>query len=135
MFVDLSSLPERPYRGIGMRQRQLSPLRIHDVEINLVRQPLIKLYRLGVKANARGGEVIGANHRGITRRIAATQVGFLQHGNVRDAVILGEVIRGRHTMPPAADNHHVILRFEISGARQIGDLLKRVVFIQTEFQQ
>ena len=118
-----------------MRQRQLAPLRVHDVEIKLVRQPLIKLYRLGVKANARGGEVIGANHRGVARRVAATQVALLKHCDVRDAVIFGEVIRGRHTMPPAADNHHVIVGFEISGARQIGDLLKRVVFIQTEFQQ
>ena len=111
------------------------PLRIHDVEIKLVGQPLVKLHRLGVEANACGGEVVGANHRGVARRVAATQISFLQYGNVRDAVILGEVISSRHTVPPATDDHHVVMRLEISGAWQIGELLERVIFIQTEFQQ
>ena len=117
MLVDLGPLPKRPDRGIGMRQRQLAPLRIHDVEIKLVRQPLIELHRLGVKANPRGGEVIGANDRRIARRVAAAQVGFLKHCDIRDAVILGEVIRGRHAVTAATDNHHVVMRLEISGAR------------------
>ena len=135
MLIHLRPLPKGPDRGIGMRQRQLTPLRVHDVEIKFIRQPLIELHRLGVEANARGGEVIGANHRRIARRIAAAQIGFLEHRDVGDAVILGEVVGGRHAVPPAADDHHVIVRFEISGARQIGDLLKRKIFVQTEFQE
>ena len=116
MLVDLGPLPKRPDSGIGMRQRQLAPLRIHDVEIKFIRQPLIKLHRLGIKANPRGGEVIGANDRCIACCVAAAQVGLLEHRNIRDAVILGEVIRGRHAVSPATDNHHVIVRLEISGA-------------------
>ena len=133
MLIDLGTLSKRPDCGIGVRQRQLAPLRIHDVEIKLVGQPLIKLHRLGVEANACRGEVVGANHRGVARRVAATQIGFLQHGNVRDAVILGEVISSRHTVPPATDDHHVVMRLEISRRWQIGDLLEGEVFIEAKF--
>ena len=76
MFINLCSLSKRAHRRVGMRQRQLAPLRIHDIEVKLIREPLKQSHRLGVKTHTLWGQVIGANHRRITRRIATAQIGL-----------------------------------------------------------
>ena len=50
-------------------------------------------------------------------------IAFLDHGDIGDAVLLGEVIGGGEAVAAAADDHHVVGGLG-SGSRQIGFQLR-----------
>src|SRR5947209_283517 len=77
-------------RCVGVRQREMPALGIHDVEVELVAESLKKRNGLRVERHSLDGEIIGAHDRGIAPRVAAAEISFLQDCNVADAVILGE---------------------------------------------
>ncbi|MNL57160.1 hypothetical protein D3C87_1807030 [compost metagenome] len=88
VFIDLSALTERAHCGIGVRQGQLAALGVHDVEVEFVGQAFEHPHRLGVETHTFAGKVVGADHGGIARGVAAAQIALFQHRNVCDAVVL-----------------------------------------------
>ena len=133
VLVDLGALAEGAHGSVGVRQGELAALGIHDVEVELVRQVLEHAHRFCIKAPALAGEVVGADYRRVARGIAAAQVGLFQHGDIGDAVILGQVVGDGQAVAAAADDHHVIAWFEFARWRQVD--LHRVVGAQAVFQQ
>ena len=109
MLVYLGALAEGSYRGIRVGEGELPPLGVHDVEIEFVGQLLVQLHRRAVKGHPFRRQVVGADNCGIARGVAAPQVGFLQHRDIGDAVVFGQVIGGGHTVPAAANDHNVIV--------------------------
>ncbi|MNC29736.1 hypothetical protein D3C75_779990 [compost metagenome] len=88
VFVDLGALTERADCGIGVRQGQLAAMGVHDVEVEFVGQAFEHPHRLGVETHTFAGQVVGADHGGIARGVAAAQIALFQHRNVCDAVVL-----------------------------------------------
>ncbi|MNF97675.1 hypothetical protein D3C84_805120 [compost metagenome] len=132
VLVDLGALAERAHGGIGVGQGQLAALGVHDVEIEFVGQALEHPHRLGIETHAFAGQVVGADHRGVARGIAAAQVGLLQYCDVRDTVVPGQVISGGQAVAAGTDDHHVIARLEFLRWRQIH--VHRVLRTQPVFQ-
>ncbi|MNC38062.1 hypothetical protein D3C75_866520 [compost metagenome] len=133
VLVDLGALAEGAHGGVGVRQGELAALGIHDVEVELVRQVLEHAHRFCVKAHTLTGEVVGADNRGVACGVATAQVGLFQHGDVGDAVVLGQVVGDGQAVAAAANDHHVITRLEFARWRQVD--LHRVVGAQAVFQQ
>src|SRR5690348_16663133 len=55
-------------------------------------------------------QIIRAHDRGVAPGVAQAERALLQHRDVGDAVLLGEVIGGREPMAAAADNDDVVTR-------------------------
>ncbi len=132
VLVDLGALAERTHGGVGVGQGQLAAMGIHDVEVEFVGQAFEHPHRLGVEAHALAGQVVGADHCGVARGIAATQIALFQHRDIADAVVLREVIGGGQAMAAAADDHHVIGRLEFLRRGQVD--LYRVLRTEPVFQ-
>src|SRR4029077_1512487 len=69
-----------------------------------------------VEPDPLGGAVVGADDGRVAARAAGAEVVLLQHRDVRDAEVLRQVVRGRHAVPAAADDHDVV------GLLQLGPL-------------
>src|ERR1043166_7090038 len=61
-------------------------------------------------------EVVGADDGGVAPRIAAADPPHLKHGDVAEAVLLGEVVGGGKTVPAATDDDGVVGRFRLGRA-------------------
>ena len=92
----------------GMAQVDLATRGVHDVEVQILAEALPKLQRLLVEPGVAVDHVVRSNDRRITASIAATDVVFLEHGDVADAVVLGEVIGGGKTVPAAAHDYDIV---------------------------
>src|SRR5713226_9266923 len=58
-------------------------------------------------------QVVRPYDRGVAAGIAAAQPALLEHGDVGDAVIPGEIVGGRQTVAAATDDNDVIGRLRI----------------------
>ena len=85
-----------------------APLAHHGVVVEVLLQALPQLHRPLIERNVAGKEIVGADDGGVAPDIAASEPTLLQHGNVGDAVFLGEVERRRQPVPTAADDDDVI---------------------------
>src|SRR3546814_2956337 len=81
-------------------------LREHDVVVEVLRQPLPQLHRVLVEVGVGGQQVVGAHDGGVASDVAAAEPALLQHGDVGDAVVLGEVVGGGEPMPAARSEEH-----------------------------
>src|SRR3546814_888724 len=77
---------------------------------SVLRQPLPQLHRVLVEVGVGGQQVVGAHDGGVASDVAAAEPALLQHGDVGDAVVLGEVVGGGEPMPAAADDDCVVGR-------------------------
>ena len=91
-----------------MRQHELPALREHHVEVEDVREILPELHRVLVELGVAVEQVVRADDGGVAPHIAAADPTFLEHGDVADAVQLGEVESGRQTVPTTADDDDVV---------------------------
>ena len=66
---------------------------------------------MAVKLRIAFKQVICAHDGGVATDIATAQIALLKHGDIRDAMIFGEVIGGCQTVAATANDNHVILRF------------------------
>src|SRR5690606_7088214 len=94
-----------------VRQHHHTARGVHDVIVQLVGERLPELHCMLVDRLALLPEVIRADDRRVAPRIAAAEPAFLKDGHVTDAVLLGEIIRGRQSMPAGTDDNDVVVGF------------------------
>ena len=80
----------------------------HDVVVEILRQSLEKLQRFLVEEGAFVPEIVRAADGGVAARIAATEPALFQHGDVANAVLLGEIVGGSEAVTAAADDYDVV---------------------------
>jgi L-2-hydroxyglutarate oxidase LhgO len=92
----------------GLRMRTgVNRLVEQQVEIELLRQILVEPQTLPKKWNPLLRKIVGANDRRVPPARAASDITLVDHRNVRDA-LLRQVVSGRKTMYPGADDHDVV---------------------------
>ncbi len=89
-------------------EHDLAAVRDHAVVVQFVREALPQLHRMLEELGVAVDHIVGADERGVAADIARADVGPFQHGDVGDAVVLGEVVGGGKAVAAAADDHHVI---------------------------
>jgi hypothetical protein len=70
--------------------------------------PFPQLHRPFVEGKIAGQQVVRAHDGGVAPDIARPEIGLLHHGDIGDAVLLGEIMRSGKPMSAPADDHHVI---------------------------
>ena len=88
----------------------------HHVVVQRLRQPLPQLHRLLVEVGRLGPEVVGAHDGRVAGRVAAAQVAALDHRDVVDAVLTGQVKSRCETVPAGADDHDVVFALRLGRA-------------------
>ena len=81
--------------GVGMEQVQHAALADHGVVVDVLLQPFPQLQRVFVERHVAGQQIVGADDRGVAPDIARADPALLHHGDIGDAVLAGEIIRGR----------------------------------------
>ncbi len=99
-----------------VRQHHHAARRIHDIVVELLRQALPQLQRVIVERGRFLPEVIGADDRGVASGVAAAEPALLQHRDIAEAVLPGEVIGGCKPMPARANDDDVISRLGLGVA-------------------
>ena len=89
-------------------------------------EPLPQLQRVLVNAGTLVPQVVRADDRGVAGHVPARQPALLQHGDVRDAVDFGQVVRGRQAVPAPADDHDVVARLRIRVVPQEVGVLRQL---------
>ena len=67
-----------------------------------------QLDRFLVERDAFGRQIVRAHDRRVARGVAAGEIALLEHGDLADAVMLGEVVGRRQTVAAAADDDDVV---------------------------
>ena len=98
-----------PQFRIGLHDIDHPALVVHEVEIQLVGQPLIERHRFHVERNALVAQVVGADGNGVASDIAAAEPASLQDGNLLLPVIPGQVIGGGQPMSTGPDDQRIIV--------------------------
>ncbi len=101
-----------PGIGVALRVRmedvEHASLAYHGVVVEVLLEPFPQLHRPFVEREIAGQQVVGADDGGVAPDIAGAEIGLLDHGDIGDAVLLGEVIGGGETVPAAADDDNVV---------------------------
>ena len=61
-------------------------------------------------------EIVGADDRGVAAGVAAADPALLEHGDLGEAVLLGQVVGRGEAVPAAADDHRVVGGFRLRRA-------------------
>jgi len=88
----------------------------HDVEVERLAQALPQLEGMLVEVRALVPEIVRAHDGGVATGVAAADPALLEHGDVADAMLLGEVVGGGETVAAAADDDHVVFRAGLRAA-------------------
>jgi hypothetical protein len=94
--------------SMAVREVQDATLAEEDVVVELLLEPLPELQRVLVDRRALVPEVVRADDRRVPAHVAAAQPPALEHRDIGDAVLRGEVVRGGQPVAAAADDHHVV---------------------------
>ena len=115
-----------------MGEHQHAPARIHDVVIQFLAEVFPQIDGVIVKPRAFIIKIVRPDDRGVAPGIAAAQPALVDHRDIGDAVLLGQIIGGTQTMPARADDDHVIFGLGLA----VGPLLRpALVAGQGVFQQ
>ena len=98
-----------------MGEREVPVLREHQVEVEIGGELLVELDALGVEGGAFGRAVVRPDDRRVAARRTRADIALLEHGDVGDAVVLGEVVRGREPVGAAADDDDVVVPLQRAG--------------------
>ena len=93
---------------VGVKHVEHAALADHGVVVEVLLQPLPQFHRPFVEGEIAGQQIIGADDGGVAPDIAGADIGLLDHGDIGDAVFLGEVMRGGEPVAAAADDDHVV---------------------------
>ena len=133
MLVDLGAPARRAQRRIRVRQREMAALGIHHVDVEIVRQPAPQLDGLLVELDALGRQIVGADDRGVARRVAAGEPTLVQDAHVLDAVLRGQIVGDGQAMAAGADDDHVVGGLELRAPAEVR--VVRVLFGQRVLQE
>lgn len=107
--VGVDPPPALPLVVRVVRQVQHAALAEQDVVVQLLGQALPQPQRVLVDRRALVPQVVGPDDRGVAGHVAAGQPAPLQHRDVGDAVVAGQVVRGGQAVPATADDDHVVV--------------------------
>ncbi len=91
-----------------VRQHHHAARRIHDVVVEILAQAFPELQGVLVDIHALVIEIVRADDGRVTAGIAAAEPALLDHGDIGDAMLFGEVVGRAKTMAAAADDDHVV---------------------------
>src|SRR3954447_1359796 len=111
--VHLGPLHHRVHRAVGVGQRQVPVLGEQHVEVEVLRERLVQLHARLVEAGAFGRQIVGADDGGVSARGARAQVAAVEHGDLLDAVTLGQVVGRGQAVCAGADDDDVVARLEV----------------------
>ena len=94
--------------GGRVREVEHAALREHDIVVQLVGQVLPHLHRMLVEADVLRQQIVRADGRGVAADIARTEIALLQHGDIGNAVFLGEIVGRGQAVPAAADDDDIV---------------------------
>ena len=97
--------------AVGVIQVQHATLADHGVVVQGLLQAFPELHRQFVEGDVAGQQIIGADDRRVAADIAAADPALFEHGDIGEAVLLGEIIGGGEAVAAAADDHGVIRGF------------------------
>jgi hypothetical protein len=80
--------------GIGMVEVDDAALAHHGIVVDVLLQTLPQLHRPFVERDVAGQQIVRADDRGVAPDVAAAEPTLLQHCNVGDAVLLGQIVGG-----------------------------------------
>ena len=113
-LVHLGALGHRDHRPVGMRECEVPLLREEEVEVGVGTETLVELEAATVEPRALGRSVVGADDGRVSAGGPGADVALLEDGDVRDAVVFREVVRGCEAVRPAADDHDVVPPLQLS---------------------
>jgi hypothetical protein len=112
-LVHLGALGGGDDPAVGVGERQVALLGEEQVEVELRREALVELDALLVELGALRRAVVGADDGRVTPGRARADVVLLEDGDVRDPVVLGQVVRRREAVRAAADDDDVVAVLEL----------------------
>ena len=104
-----------------MPQQQTPAVEEHEVEVEFVGEDAPQLQPLVVESHVLGGALVRPHDRGVAPGTAEAEVLGLQDRHIADAVVARQVIRGRETVDPAADDDGVVAALEGGGAPEAAE--------------
>ena len=116
-------------------QHHHAALGIHDVVIEVLRQPVPQVQRMLVEGGAFLPQIVGAHDGGVAARVAATQPALVQHRYIGDAMHLGQVIGGGQPVAARADDDDVIGGLWLRGAPLVAPVLVRAEGVFRQFEK
>ena len=113
-------------RLIALRLKRV--LRVHEIELALraehhvvvefLRQRPVHLEAPLVQRHRLGRVVVRADDLRVAARRSGADVARLEHRDIRDAMTLGQIVRGREAVHAAADDDDVIARAGFLGSKE-----------------
>ena len=107
-LVDLGPPAHGAQGRVVVRQREVPAPGEHHVVVQVGGERPVQLHGPVVEADALGGQVVRPQDGRVAARAAAADVPRLQHGDVGDPVVDGQVVGGREAVHAAADDDHVV---------------------------
>jgi len=83
--------------------------RVHGVVVEILLHVLPQFQGVGIELGIAGQEVVGAHDGGVAAHIAAADIALLDHRDIGDSMVLGEVVSRGQPVPAAADDDDIIL--------------------------
>ncbi len=99
-----------------VREHHHAARRIHDIVVELPGETLPQLQRVFVERGRFLPEIVGAQDRRVAAGVAASKPALFHHRDIRQPVLLGQVIGGREAMAAGADDDHVVGRLGLRTA-------------------
>ncbi len=112
MLVDLRAPAHGAHGRVRVRERVVPARRIEQVQIEVFGEVLPQAHAFIVKLDALGSQVVRADDRGVAAGVAAADVALVDHGDVADAVVAGQIISGGQAVPATADDHYIVARLQ-----------------------
>jgi len=96
-----------------VREHHHAARRIHHVVVELPREALPQLQRVLVERGRFLPEIVGPQDCRVAAGVAASEPALFEHSDLRQPMLLGEVISGREPMPAGSNDNRVVrtLRF------------------------
>ncbi len=80
----------------------------HHVVVEVLGQAFPQFHRVFVQVRRLVPQVVGAHDGGVAGGVAAAQPALLDHRDIGDTVLLGQVVGSGQAMPATADDDHVV---------------------------
>ncbi len=97
-----------------VREHQNAALRIHDVVVQLLAQAIPQIKRVVIKLGTFVIEVVRPNNRRVTAGVPTAKPALVDHGNIGDAVFLGQIISRTKTMTTRADDDDIVFGLRLT---------------------